>query len=190
MNEIYFKKCQETGNVELLTKCKFIIEKDGKYYLSETGKVDDENNAEISEAEAVKELAQQEAAARNKKLQERKKQKAIEQFENFIKNPAKNTAALKDDRLYRETILTVLSDPQAVCKGVDAMGNETEKRIINSIKELDIKTIEDLPDDLPDDIKLSEGDKFVLSLLRKQPPEKRLALEHKLFAILLQEENQ
>ena len=44
--------------------------------------------------------------------------------------------------------------------------------------------------DLPDDIKLSEGDKFVLSLLRKQPPEKRLALEHKLFAILLQEENQ
>ena len=44
--------------------------------------------------------------------------------------------------------------------------------------------------DLPDDIKLSEGDKFVLSLLRKQPPEKRMALEHKLFAILLQEENQ
>ena len=32
LNEIYFKKCLETGNSELLTKCKFIIEKDGKYY--------------------------------------------------------------------------------------------------------------------------------------------------------------
>ena len=32
LNKIYFKKCQETGNIELLTKCNFIIDKDGNYY--------------------------------------------------------------------------------------------------------------------------------------------------------------
>jgi hypothetical protein len=32
LNEIYYKKCHETGDVSLLNKCKFIIEKDGKYW--------------------------------------------------------------------------------------------------------------------------------------------------------------
>ena len=32
LNKIYFKKCQETGDMSLMKKCKFIIEKDGKYY--------------------------------------------------------------------------------------------------------------------------------------------------------------
>lgn len=32
LNEIYFKKCHETGDVSLLSKCKIIIEKDGKYW--------------------------------------------------------------------------------------------------------------------------------------------------------------
>lgn len=31
-NEIYFKKSMETGDVSLLSKCKIITEKDGKYW--------------------------------------------------------------------------------------------------------------------------------------------------------------
>ena len=32
LNEIYYKKCYETGDVNLLSKCKIIIEKGGKYW--------------------------------------------------------------------------------------------------------------------------------------------------------------
>lgn len=32
LNNIYFKKSMETGDVSLLNKCKFIMEKDGKYW--------------------------------------------------------------------------------------------------------------------------------------------------------------
>ena len=32
LNEIYFKKCLETGDMSLMKKCKFIVEKDGKYW--------------------------------------------------------------------------------------------------------------------------------------------------------------
>ena len=32
LNKIYFKKYHETGDVSLLSKCKFIMEKDGKYW--------------------------------------------------------------------------------------------------------------------------------------------------------------
>lgn len=32
LNDIYFKKYLETGDMSLMKKCKFIIEKDGKYY--------------------------------------------------------------------------------------------------------------------------------------------------------------
>ena len=32
LNEIYYKKCYETGDFSLLSKCKIIMEKDGKYW--------------------------------------------------------------------------------------------------------------------------------------------------------------
>ena len=32
LNEIYYKKCHETGDISLLSKCKIIMEKDGKYW--------------------------------------------------------------------------------------------------------------------------------------------------------------
>ena len=49
LNEIYFKKCQETGNIELLTKCKLIIEKDGKYYELQEKKMKNWDNLEYGD---------------------------------------------------------------------------------------------------------------------------------------------
>ena len=32
LNDIYYKKCLETGDISLLSKCEIIMEKDGKYW--------------------------------------------------------------------------------------------------------------------------------------------------------------
>ena len=159
-----FKKYQSeltqkllTGNYESAAYEGSVIEKDGKYYLSTPGKEDEP----IEEDMAVEILANQEEVARNKKLQQNAKIEAVDTAKEFLKNPAKFAKNIKDDPAFKEKLLTVLRDPESVCKGTDMEGNKTMQEMKDALGSLDIKKIDelDLPEELKKEIKSNYYDK-------------------------------